>query len=65
MWYGVDGENHVLVMELLGKTVEGLFLYCQQRVRLRLHELCRRPLRPRCTSCVARCRSRGRLEGVI
>jgi len=35
MWFGRDGGNHVLVMELVGRTVESLYLYCQQRFSLK------------------------------
>lgn len=35
MWFGRDGKNNVLVMELVGRTVESLYVYCQQRFSLK------------------------------
>jgi serine/threonine protein kinase len=35
MWFGRDGGNHVLVMELVGRTVESLYVFCQQRFSLK------------------------------
>lgn len=32
MWYGVYGEYNILVMDLLGPSLEDLFRYCSKRL---------------------------------
>ncbi|OHS96658.1 Casein kinase I isoform delta-like protein [Tritrichomonas foetus] len=34
-WYGVEGDYNVLVMELLGKSIEDLFSSCQRKFTLK------------------------------
>ena len=34
-WYGVEGDYNVLVMELLGKSIEDLFTQCQRKFSLK------------------------------
>ncbi|WOL20492.1 hypothetical protein Cni_G29297 [Canna indica] len=34
-WYGVDGEENVLVMDLLGPSLEDLFVYCGRKFSLK------------------------------
>lgn len=34
-WYGVDGEFTVMVMDLLGQSLEDLFTYCGRKFRLK------------------------------
>lgn len=34
-WYGVDGEYTVMVMDLLGPSLEDLFTYCGRKFRLK------------------------------
>lgn len=34
-WYGVEGDYNVLVMELLGKSIEDLFVSCQKKFSLK------------------------------
>ena len=34
-WYGVEGDYNVLVMELLGKSIEDLFVSCQKKFTLK------------------------------
>jgi serine/threonine protein kinase len=34
-WYGVEAENNILVLELLGKSLETLFLECDKRFSLK------------------------------
>jgi serine/threonine protein kinase len=34
-WYGTEGDCNVLVMELLGKSIEGLFVQCERHFSLK------------------------------
>jgi len=34
-WYGIEGEYNVMVMELLGHSLEDLFMYCKQEFTLK------------------------------
>lgn len=34
-WYGIEGDYNVLVMTLLGKSVEDLFIQCQRKLSLK------------------------------
>jgi hypothetical protein len=34
-WYGIEGEYNVMVMELLGHSLEDLFMYCKQDFTLK------------------------------
>lgn len=34
-WYGEEGEFNVLIMDLLGPSLEDLFLYCDQHFSLK------------------------------
>jgi casein kinase 1 len=34
-WYGVEGEYNVLVMDLLGPSLEDLFSFCSRKLSLK------------------------------
>ncbi|KAI9107026.1 hypothetical protein K1719_022554 [Acacia pycnantha] len=34
-WYGIDGDNNVIVMDLLGPSLEDLFVYCRGKFSLK------------------------------
>jgi len=34
-WYGVEGEYNVLVMDLLGPSLEDLFNFCSRKLSLK------------------------------
>jgi len=35
MWFGIEGDYNVMVMDLLGPSLEDLFLFCNQRFTLK------------------------------
>ena len=34
-WFGIEGEYNVLVMELLGPSLEELFNYCERKFTIK------------------------------
>jgi len=34
-WFGVEGDYHALVMDLLGHSLEDLFSYCKRKFSLK------------------------------
>ncbi len=35
-WYGVEGDFHVMVLDLMGPSLEDLFNYCGRRLNLKV-----------------------------
>jgi len=35
MWYGIEGEYHIMVFELLGPSLEDMFTYCGRKLSLK------------------------------
>jgi hypothetical protein len=35
VWYGREGEFHIMVIELLGPSLEDLFAYCGRKLSLK------------------------------
>ena len=35
LWYGKEGEYHVMVIELLGPSLEDMFVYCGRKLSLK------------------------------
>lgn len=39
-WFGSEGDYNVLVIDLLGPSLEDLFNYCGKRLTLKVSEVC-------------------------
>lgn len=35
LWYGREGENNIMVIELLGPSLEDMFVYCGRKLSLK------------------------------
>jgi len=35
MWYGREGDFHIMVIELLGPSLEDMFAYCGRKLSLK------------------------------
>ena len=35
LWYGREGEYHIMVIELLGPSLEDMFVYCGRKLSLK------------------------------
>ncbi|RZC91219.1 hypothetical protein C5167_027283 [Papaver somniferum] len=34
-WFGVEGDNNVLLMDLIGSNLESLFIFCSRKISLK------------------------------
>jgi len=35
LWYGREGDYHIMVIELLGPSLEDMFVYCGRKLSLK------------------------------